>query len=96
MQLMTIRNGDWYYIGPSKEAMALARKNRKMHVSATETGATVVELYELDMSGVAEWGCDADLQVALRFALGAFLGPIDDEYTEDDLRKDLGLTKDIK
>lgn len=99
-------NGDPLYVGPLGEALSVALTDRRMHVTGNRPyGAPwYVELSdctpETHITGAvgecpqgAEWGAGANLETALRLALGAYFGPVDEEYQGDkSLCKMLGVT----
>lgn len=75
--------GDTYYTGPLMVAQDAARKDRHVHKGQRPDGVWFVHLCD-DFAGeqVAEWGNGSTIEQAWRFALGAYFGPIDEEYDE--------------
>jgi hypothetical protein len=82
-------NGDTLYTGPIGPGMAAAHSERDVKVEhPSERGGKTwrVSLHDspnLMPTTEAEWGCAATLEEAWRYALGAFFGPVDAEYSED-------------
>lgn len=85
------REGGLYYIG----ALPIAKRFVRNHAGVTER--PVGELFEVligydfgevDWEDCAEWGRGPDAETAWRYALGANLGPIDEEFHEFDLEED--------
>lgn len=99
MDLLKEVNGDAFYVGELSPAVLLATKDRFVREFIRDGGETPVHVVHLcdspivgldpDCDDVAEWGAGSTPEEALRFALGAFFGPIDSEYDEAALRDEL-------
>ena len=87
--LLVERNGDVYYTGPLDAGMRLALRDRWARM-VRKDGKWMVRLCD-DEQGLleAEWGNAENPDDAWRFALGAMFGPIDEEYSERVLRREL-------
>lgn len=84
--------GDTYYNGPLDPAVAMATDERILTCGRTPSGTWWAHLHDLPpYYAMCEWGTDADPEKALRYALGALFGPIDEEYDEADLRRALDV-----
>lgn len=85
-------NGDVLYQGPLGPAYRIAAEERYIFWYRNPAGHWSVrfcdDLYFPEESE-AEWGNSSTLTGAMRYALGALFGPIDDEYDEDALRSEL-------
>lgn len=87
--LLVERNGDAYYVGDLDRGVALARRDSIVTCGYTD-GLWWVHL--LDAPGLmSEWGSDTDPERAMRYALGAAMGPLDDQYDEAALAKNLEM-----
>lgn len=79
-------NGDAYYTGPLMNGLALVLIDR---VIFTEGYEDVFHVEFRDFPGnsgdTAEWGRGETLDEALRWAMGAFFGPLDEFYSEKEL-----------
>lgn len=81
------RNGDLYFTGNKNRVMAYLLHEKDRYVNAkvdTIDGAPVyrIELCDdPDRTDIAEFGAGPDWDTAWRFALGAYLGPLDEPLT---------------
>lgn len=90
------KGGDSFFIGDLDKAKALAMTDRTVHeVTSVMNGVEnyVVELTDCENThsildgcpDIAEWGASMESMVdAWRYALAAYLGPIDEEYQGDE------------
>lgn len=79
------RDEGTYYIGPLEVAKQMAATDREVHVIHTPTHYRV-NLFDdpNDPEGsLAEFGSGITVEVAWRWALGAYFGPLDSEYPGD-------------
>lgn len=79
-------SGDTYFIGDLAAGKSFVELDRYVREVEHPSGQWRVALCD-DPQGKseAEWGSGPTLEEAWRFALGAYFGPIDDEYDEDRL-----------
>jgi len=89
--LLTERNGMTYFVGDLELGKRAAHKDRHV-IERLDGQAAVVELCDnghLPEPTVAEFGRSVagDFEMAWRYALGAYFGPIDSEYDEGMLRQ---------
>jgi hypothetical protein len=81
--LIERESGDAYYVGPLRQAQALARRERHVTVVPPDDKAPVWRVKFFDDEsriGEAEWGNGKTEAEAWRFALGALFGPLDSEF----------------
>lgn len=91
-ELLTIgpNGGDTYYTGPLTPAMTLAEAERFILQTRTEDGRFHIEFLDAPEDKVgAEWGTGETFEEAMRYALGAMFGPVDEEYDEAYLQRSL-------
>ena len=75
--------GDTLFTGSLDEALVLVKQDRHV-VLILRNGFFTVELRDAEPDdAAAEWGTAATAEKAMRFALGAYFGPDDDEYDAD-------------
>lgn len=80
--------GDWYFTGDLRSGKRLALRDRTSETRMEETESGPVYRVELsaDGRGADEWGASTeDMAEAWRFALGAYFGPLDEEYDGSEL-----------
>jgi hypothetical protein len=88
--LLEDRKEGWFYAGPLDPATAFAHKDRHVLIVTPDKhafGAFQVNLCDdpdNPEGSIAEFGAGPDLETAWRFALGAFFGPVDEEYLGDE------------
>lgn len=83
-------DGNTYYTGPLAKAQAVANKDRFSHITFRKEGYLLLELTDDPAGGnVSEWGAGITEEVAWRYALGAYFGPLDEEYPGDEYVKAL-------
>ncbi len=93
---------DTLYVGPVVPAYTLALSDHHIHVAQTEQrglpsvyrvlfsfGADNCGLHMNECPTGTDWGAGPSHDIALRFALGAMFGPMDDQYDEAELRAKL-------
>ncbi len=71
------------YLGPLDQAKVLVRQDRHPKVTVNRAGHRTVEFHDdPEKASVAEFGSHPDQHMAWRYALGAYFGPLDEEYDE--------------
>ena len=105
--LFVERDGGSLYVGPLGEALSVALTDRRLHITYrldqsarapwfVELSDCTPETHVVGVVGTcpqgAEWGAGHNLEMALRLALSAYFGPVDEEYQGDEsLCKLLGV-----
>ena len=81
--------GDTLFTGDLAAGRALAERDRFAYVELDSLSVRVLLCDSEDPKDVAEWGAGPSEDTAWRYALGALFGPIDDDYDEAALRREL-------
>jgi hypothetical protein len=82
---LTEREGDIYFQGDLEAGKALVARDRFVFEGKHEGGHYVHLCDSDDPDDLAEWGGGPTPEEAWRFAIGAHLGPVDEEYDESRL-----------
>lgn len=86
--LLIVKNGDVFYTGPLRAGERVAETDFEFAITEPESGLWRVEASFIGstLPGYDVWGSAATAEEAMRYALGAIFGPMDDEYDEARLR----------